>query len=355
MNSETRSKFRTKELAIVLSHYDLGAIHEIHSYRRGNLHSPKSIIDTDQGKFLLKRRAPGLDDPYRVAMAHHVQLYLINMGFMLPKLIGTKRSNSSMLHTHGSIYELFEFIEANPYEARNDETYSAGQALGNLQRLMTDYQGEYEIPSDSYHNSQVIRKRIEGLLPNISKHDSVSGQEAELQSLSVMLLDVYDQATKDVLENSAFDDRFILCHGDWHPGNLLFRDHKVCASFDFDTVRQMTPLEDVANGCLQFSLIVKGKDPAHWPDEMDVKRASHFLKGYDPHRVWDKDTLDLVIALMCEALIAEAITPIAHTGKFANIQGFRFLKMVMRKINWLKQHACKSLLEQLKVVSSTTH
>jgi hypothetical protein len=42
---------------------------------------------------------------------------------------------------------------------------------------------------------------------------------------------------------------------------------------------------------------------------------------------------------MCEAMIAEAVLPIAATGSFGRIDGFGFLKMVRRKTDWILAHA----------------
>jgi hypothetical protein len=43
--------------------------------------------------------------------------------------------------------------------------------------------------------------------------------------------------------------------------------------------------------------------------------------------------------LMIEALIAELVLPIAATGSFGRYQGFGFMKMVRRKVNWLWNNA----------------
>jgi hypothetical protein len=40
--------------------------------------------------------------------------------------------------------------------------------------------------------------------------------------------------------------------------------------------------------------------------------------------------------LMIEALIAEAVFPIAATGSFGKMEGQPFLRMVQRKTQWLK-------------------
>ena len=46
-----------------------------------------------------------------------------------------------------------------------------------------------------------------------------------------------------------------------------------------------------------------------------------------------------VPSLMIEALIAEAVFPIAATGTFGRVEGLAFLMMVQRKIAWLNKHA----------------
>ncbi|MBC8372625.1 MAG: hypothetical protein H8E53_03450, partial [Planctomycetes bacterium] len=42
--------------------------------------------------------------------------------------------------------------------------------------------------------------------------------------------------------------------------------------------------------------------------------------------------------LMCEAMIAEGVLPIAATGSFGRIQGYPFLTMVLRKVNWIQKN-----------------
>jgi hypothetical protein len=47
---------------------------------------------------------------------------------------------------------------------------------------------------------------------------------------------------------------------------------------------------------------------------------------------------------MIEALIAEAVFPIAATGQFGRMDGMGFLSMVMRKVQWL-QKSTRMLIE----------
>jgi hypothetical protein len=47
--------------------------------------------------------------------------------------------------------------------------------------------------------------------------------------------------------------------------------------------------------------------------------------------------------LMIEALIAEAVLPIALTGTFGRVDGLAFLQMVQRKVRWIQLSADKML------------
>jgi hypothetical protein len=48
--------------------------------------------------------------------------------------------------------------------------------------------------------------------------------------------------------------------------------------------------------------------------------------------------------LMVEALIAEAVFPIAATGQFGKLEGLAFMQMVQRKVLWM-QRASPHLVE----------
>src|ERR1700749_4199026 len=96
-NTGQRETFSPEELAIVMSHFDIGVIDSIVDFPRGSRKAPKLLIVSEQGKFLLKRRAGGRNDPFKVAFSHALQLYLAAKQFPLPHLLGTKKDNNSML------------------------------------------------------------------------------------------------------------------------------------------------------------------------------------------------------------------------------------------------------------------
>lgn len=339
MNSRDREHFDTDELAIVLSHYDVGVIDDILEFNKGSRRSPKLFISAEGGKFLLKRRARGKDSLVRVTAAHKLQQHLAAHRFPVARLWGARPQNETLLRLNGNTYELFEYINGVEYDGSLTSTYAAGQTLGLFHKLVADYTCEPAPPRDCFHDANAVRTGLNAIPSMISGHDSVAGFEMDLQSTVNALYDAYDAAAEAAEKHGLPQSEVQLAHSDWHPGNLLFREGRVVAVVDFDSIRIAPRVTDLANGALQFSIIAGSDDPADWPDYFDETRIKRFLLGYDDQTAVTAEEVQALAHLMIEALIAEAVVPIAATGSFGRMQGFGFLRMVERKVHWLQKSA----------------
>ena len=332
----SRETFDSFELAICLSHYDLGIIHSIEPFNKGSRRSPKVIINCERGKFLFKRRARGKDDVHKVAFTHQIQLYLAAQGFPLPHLIGTRKDNNSMLILDGRIYELFEFIDGEPYNRSLEQTHDAGRILGLFHKLMLDFHSDYEIPTGSYHGSNTVRQAVHTTVNSLPPEDKPT--KDTIAEITSFLDEAYLKCATEADKVGLRDWPKQIVHGDWHPGNMLFRKNLVAAVIDYDTARAQQRIIDLANGAVQFSIIGGSPDPRQWPDYPDMTRLKRFLIGYDSVNVISKAELEIIPQLMCEAMIAEAVLPIAATGSFGKMEGFPFLQMIQRKVKWILEH-----------------
>ena len=331
-----RDTFGLEELAIALSHFELGTIHRVTDFPRGSRRAPKLILETERGKFLFKRRAKGKDDLAKVGFTHQIQLSLAAQNFPLPHLLGTRHENNSMLVLDTNIYEMFEYIEGGNYDGSRTATFNAGRILGLYHKLLHDFHSDFKPPTGSYHNASAIHQAIKttvGSLPIDSRPPA-----EELTDTVEAIEKAYGHSAAKVNELGLESWPPQIVHGDWHPGNMLFRDKHVVAVIDYDAARHQQRVIDFANGVLQFSILGGGDDPQQWPAQPDMKRYRRFLRGYDQVNVISKLELQAVPYLMCEAMIAEAVLPIAATGSFGLIAGFPFLRMVRRKVDWLQAH-----------------
>jgi homoserine kinase type II len=333
-----RDTFSAEELAVVLSHYDLGVISDIREFLRGSRRSPKLIITAERGRYLLKRRAKGRDNPYRVAFAHSIQMYLASKGFPIAQLVGTRYDNNSMMQLQKAVYELFEFVEAEHYDGSLTATLKAASTLGLYHKLLSEFRSEWEPSRGSYHDANGVRTGLNTVPSSLGSHESVFGREAEVLGVVQRLYDAYDDCAEAANRHGFADWPEQIVHSDWHPGNMLFKAGAVAAVLDYDAAKLAPRVTDIANGLLQFTIITGSDSPEEWPDHLDESRVKRFLLGYNEVGTMTTEEVRAIPALMVQALIAEAVLPIAATGSFGRMQGFGFLRMVERKVNWLREN-----------------
>ena len=326
-----RETFAADELAIVLSHFDIGVIDSITEYPRGSRKAPKVLVSSEQGKFLLKRRARGKDDAYKVAFSHAVQLYLASKQFPLPHLIGTRKDNNSMLQWRGTVYELFEYIPGQSYPQTLEATFDGGRVLSLYHKLLQDFRSEWQPGGQSYHLAPSVEQGLRAIPTSLTAQDTVLGPVLQF------LLDSYRHAAQMATAIGLDGWPKQIVHADWHPGNMLFRDNRVVAVIDYDAARLQPRIIDAANGALQFSIIGGDEDVNKWPEYIDESRYKRFLRGYDEVMLLSEAEMRSIPWLMIEALIAEAVFPIAATGQFGKLDGLGFLQMVQRKVYWMQR------------------
>ncbi|MHC5108574.1 MAG: phosphotransferase [Planctomycetota bacterium] len=336
MAEKPHATFDRSELAIVLSHYDLGVIESLTDFQRGSRRSPKVGVVCERGKFLLKRRALRRADPDRVFFAHRVQQCLSAFEFPLARLVPTRESHETYLQLREHVYELFSFIPGRVFERTVAQARSAGFVLSRFHEALEGFtkSSKRPEPHGDYHNSTGVRTGLCNLGPKLAEHDSFAGNDAELAGLLHRLLQAYDSAATQVdqLDFANFEE--CVVHADWHPGNILFRGEHVAAVIDYDSVRWAKRITDVANGALQFAMNATG-DVDTWPADMDLDRFEAFMKGYGAVERLSEAEMACIPPLMCEALIGECVPPITRTGSVGRWAGFRVLKTILRKVEWI--------------------
>ena len=283
----------------------------------------------------------------RVGYSHRVQQYLAERYFPLPFLMPLRGGEETLLVLNGHIYEMFQFVPGVAYDRSPEATCDAGRTLGFFHVLLRDFTSGWEPPRRGYHDSPYVRSNLQGVPAAIGNNDSVAGRESELLGTVSALYELYEISAERVNEAGYEQWASQIVHADWHPGNMLFTPDKVAAVIDYDSLRLLPSATDVANGALQFSIIGGPTDPRAWPAELAEDRLRSFLQGYEQEIALQPEQLRVLHWLMIEALIAEAVMPIAATGSFGRIEGFRFLQMICRKARWL-QHNGERLVAVLQ-------
>lgn len=330
-----RATFTSEELARVLSHFDLGIVAEVRAFERGSHESAKVVVKTATGRYLVKRRPQG-DNPYKVAFAHSLQRYLASKHFPLPHLIGTRANNNSMLKIGDSVYEVYEYIEGDRYDKSEKATFEAGRTLGLYHHLLHDFTPKWQPPAGHFHDAEQVFNAFEPMCTMIRKAGGKGAESPKaLHQMALKVRDRYQAAADEANAAGVTEWEEQIVHSDWHPGNLLFENRCVLAVLDHDSARIRPRIMDLANGVLQFSMVMGTRDIATWEMHADVPRARRFLEGYDSVNVVTRAELVALPALMQEALVAQAVRPILTNGTFAGIDGYEFLRVVLGKARWI--------------------
>jgi len=240
-----------------------------------------------------------------------------------------------MLQWRGTVYELFEYIPGQSYPQTLEATFDGGRVLSLYHKLLQDFRSEWQPSGLSYHLAPSVEQGLKAIPSSLTAGDTVLGPVLQF------LLDSYKHAAQmaNAMGLDAWPKQIV--HADWHPGNMLFRDNRVVAVIDYDAARVQPRVIDVANGSLQFSIIGGDEDVSKWPEYLDESRFKRFLRGYDEVMLLSQAEIRAVPHLMTEALIAEAVFPIAATGQFGRLDGIAFLQMVQRKVKWMQRNAQK--------------
>lgn len=324
----TAARITPGEIAMVCARYDIGQVREVRRFRGGSRQSPKVLLATSAGSFILKRRARGADDPARVAMTHQIVLHLEAAGFPVARLVGTRDDNNSMLQHNGGVYELFEFASGRAYNpAVRADTASAGATLALCHATLRGLAPGWDASGMTYHDHPAVPGTLERL-PEVLGDDSLRPVVAGLSR-------AYRQASTRTAPAVGAHNAH-LTHADWHPGNLLYNegDSRVVAVFDFDSARTCPAILDVANSALQFSNTRQGTSPDDWPSALHRGRLLAFWSGY-VSAGGDPGGRELLPDLMVQALIAEIVGPIAATRTFGGLDPAAVLRMVGRKVEWI--------------------
>lgn len=330
------------EFRAAIAAWGLDTVQEAMPYRRGSSRSPKVRIRTRSGEYLLKRLAPERSDPARIAMAHAVQYELAGAGFPvaapLPTLAGT-----TVLHLGPSYFELFPFIVARHPARSTRFSAESGVLLAHMHAILTPRARTGGPVEPGYHRAPRFRRILQRAVARIG---STPDRRARAERTAAYLAGAYRDSARRA--DAAGFDAFpvTIVHGDWHPGNLLATQDTIVAVLDFEAVRTGPRVLDLANACLQFAheAATDPADPATWPTGLSTARIRTLLASYDATAIEPLGTAEraCIAWLSIEALIHDAVIPIAATGRFGEIDGLAFLEMIERRARWMRPRAARA-------------
>lgn len=325
----SRQQLSQREIDHVLDQYALGSIRSINELAAGSVYSPKVVIDSDRGKLLLKRRARGLDIPALVAFAHEVILGCLEQGVCVPPLLGTKTSNNSMTQFEDQVYELFVFIDGVMFDRSPTmvpaHASQAGALLWEVHGALDSLRPSFDAPTEpttiDLARLSALEIRSASIQPELCEHFR-------------RMLEYGDELARANATKPA------IVHGDWHPGNMIYRGAEIVAVCDFDNTRVGSRARELAQAMFHFSLKqpAKGQRAQECDPDPDLGALRAFWQGYIRAGT-PACTPKVCVGLMPAVMIDEALASFpSQGGGPVSEQSESMLIAVSRKARWLDEN-----------------
>ncbi len=205
-----------------------------------------AVISLPAERLFLKRRNPRYARVDWVRFDQALLSHLVGRGLAVPVAVPS-RSGEPWVADGGSIYELFRYIDGDSHRSGDPiELAAAGRTLARIHRASVDFEPRVAKPWPRFHDPRDLLEWLPELL-------DVAGAKAE----SAERLSALEQALALARRLAARlpDGRYwslpsAIVHGDYHAGNLKFRDGRVVGVFDWDWSSSQPRMVDLADGLL---------------------------------------------------------------------------------------------------------
>jgi Ser/Thr protein kinase RdoA (MazF antagonist) len=282
--------FLTDELnniikSIVKKEYDLGEIIKIEKLSGGYVNI-SYLIEASKGKYFL-RRYRDTARKNEVNFEHELITYLVNSGFKkTPCLFKTKNGKTYVTkfekrnnHKKAVFYALFEF-------AIGEDKYTWYYPYCNILELKDAAKtlAEYHMHVKGFKpKSKKKVNSLDKLIFNLKEEFENLSKKADETKFCKLFLSNKDklkeksiEVYKELKEVGYPNLPKIVVFGDFHLGNLKFKDNKVTAMYDFDWVKWDARAYDFAYA-VYYTCGVWGEMRKN---AIDINKALEFFKAY---------------------------------------------------------------------------
>jgi Ser/Thr protein kinase RdoA (MazF antagonist) len=270
----------------ILSRYRLGRVLAIEA--GGGTAAPKAWVQTERGRYLLRRRRSDSSVEEVVRFDHALIEALATAG--LP-VVAPERSCEGRTWARGGeyAYEVFAFVPGlERFRQGNGRQIAAAARILARFHAVTGgltLPGKKEWPAE--HHILTTRQTLREAIAN-----NPGGQEAFIAAQEMLASADRLAARLDAQIVASLPQ--VIIHGDYTPANVLFRGEEVGGIFDFDWVSRQPRLIDVGEALLFFAFrrAQEINPDSIWSLvqtwEPDMTAARIFLAAYQSHAPLDQ-------------------------------------------------------------------
>lgn len=279
------------EVRRLLPHWNVGGFRCLPG-ERGGTANPALVVETDSGRYFLKRRNPRYAAPAVIRHDHALMEHLAAKGLCTPLALPC-RAGCRWVETGGRVYELYPYMRGEPHDPGNDaQVAEAGRKLAAFHRAAADFSPPPGKEWPRYHDPADTIAALEWAVEELTSQPgpTPAGRPREVALGEVrQLLDTAAALAGDFTDDEYASHPTVTVHGDWHPANVRYERNRICGIFDLDWSTRQPRLVDLADGLVYFAgRRTVEMDPSDIrtltaPFELEHERTHVFLRGYLEH------------------------------------------------------------------------
>jgi Ser/Thr protein kinase RdoA (MazF antagonist) len=263
-------------VAAAVKAFQLGTLLEAHPL--GGTATPKFVIRTSRGKFVVRVRAPEFANESFTRFDHEALTRLAAAGLPVP-CPRQQPDGTSQLTIRGQKVEVLSWVEGSRLQDVSRET--AANVGRFLNRFHNAFEGHIPTGKEGFQRED----HPDLLLPYVHALTALCQNATESAAIKRI-------GGQIELVRRNLDDRLwpqlprAITHGDLHPGNLLFHDSEIAAVFDFDYLSEQARVHDIVHALIFFAahrnahLNVDDIESLTQPFVLDSKLSRELLNHY---------------------------------------------------------------------------
>lgn len=317
---------------VIREHYDLGDVSvprqlETTHQRRHQ----KLVVESTAGRFLVKTYQ---DDPVvldALRFQHRLSCHLEQNGLPVAH-IQTAKSGKCIVELPGWALELQSFLEGEQMSITTGSLTIAAKTLGKFHKVCEDLPVP---PRDArmWRFSEVPRASFQQFYERAREESSEEKVMDQCNSIALFLRSAAEHL--DDNHRKAFETGLI--HGDWHGGNLLFRNERLAAILDLEFAGAGCYLEDLAyalsNLCIRTTV----------SDEKLYYRTNLLLDNYQVSRSLSyAELVALFYAVGVKHVTTVSYQLPLNDGEIAGYTSAQWMERLALQCKWLAEQSRKA-------------
>lgn len=255
-------------IARALGSYDIGPVSAIEPLGGGHLNEPH-VVAAGRGRYFVKLLAPHLSAPPALEARHAFIEHLTAAAVPVPRLVRTAHGRTCA-RSDGRVVEVYEFVVGRAHR-RGDVTQAkaAGEVIANLHRAALDF----DPPAPGIRRGWLAPEED---LAYLDRYEQQMRTYVPAPEAFAPVEQVKRVVRKTSADLAAADLPTAMIHGDFRPGNLMYRPAGGPAITDFDYCHVAPLIFDLATAIIGFA----GEEPSEPETTVGDDVAGALLAAY---------------------------------------------------------------------------